>query len=319
MFLHTLSNAEVLAELDKRVYGHRDAKKILINAVNRSQMIYYYKIVKGNTDFSLKPMNVLLWGKSGSGKSMLAEAIQAIVGFPAYRFDATQFTPTGGKGRYDAEAIIKVIREMIKCCLNMPNSRFFSKEGVQHQTFIVVEEVDKLAASFDSSGKWNEQIQAGLLTLMESKDDLEGVSWIMTGAFTGMKTDENAPNSIGFAKQDVKDKQEPDWDAVITKFGLLPELVGRITNVVRLDKLSLDDYERIFWEMLYPKALDDIALFGVDKLPLTQEKIDQLLQKSFKSDQGIRFMQKELAKITMDIEFYSEQRAPHEALYGKGV
>ena len=306
------SNEEILAELDALVYGHTEAKKTLINLVRRSKLRYKQKWHWDYTDEGLVPIiNCLLIGASGTGKTHLVESLRKIMNFPFMKFDATTLQPTSAVGGVTSEGFRKRILDYANSLFEDRKHEYHSVDGICDQMIVFVDEIDKLG--LDGGSGWNKNTQSNFLSLFENKGKLSAVSYIFAGAFSGMKCLEKGggKKSIGFAEHvHVQVSEHHEFDSEIIKFGLMPELVGRVGSIIPLDVLTEDDYRNILLEVMLPKAQDTLYHLGVHEFDLANSEIDELVSKAHSSEQGVRFLTKGLAKLSRDAEFYGFQPKP---------
>lgn len=320
--LHNKTNTELYEELNKYVHGHSEAKKALINLVSRSYMRYYQRhgLNKQLDDDLVPNSHVLLVGASGTGKTYLVETLTKVCKLPLIKLNATQLTPVGNKDGDNIRQIVKLIND--KATELFEAKLAFSTDGARDRIIVYVDEIDKLAKSFESSGNWNKQIQSTLLALIEGKEPgLDSVSFIFSGAFEGMQEDTPTKHDIGFFSSTSEKDSERDWDRELVKYGLMPELVGRISRVVSLDTLTLDDYKDILRTKIIPKTQKDLRAFGVYLHP---NDIDskEIAEKAFKSGLGIRALHKSIRALVEELEFAYEiplKELTHEiAAIGEG-
>jgi len=306
--LHHKSNLELLKDFDQRVHGHTEAKKALINLVNRSKIRHHQKWIAQEPKENWAPIGkCLLIGPSGTGKTFLVETLRDMIFFPMITVDATKFNPTGADKGLKADDLAKMIRDNATALAAKNNGYCNSVQGVIDQTVIFVDEVDKLASKW-STGKWNEHVQACFLTMFEDKKDFESVSFIFAGAFSGLDlTKQSQKHSIGFnAHHTNKASGEIDIDAAIIDYGLIPEFVGRMNNIVQLDTLTLDDYRSILNNKLIPAKYRELSYAITTHIGMTDEEKDKVVNKAFKSGQGVRSLKRELDKMFFEHEFHLE-------------
>lgn len=304
------TNQAVLAELDKLVYGHKQAKIALINLVNRSKTRYHqiwHTSPPTKEEDRVSNINCLLIGESGTGKTHLVQSLAKICEFPLVIIDANQLAPTNASGGISSEQLVSRIKKAaMKKLEENPQHQYFSQEGVMDQTIVFIDEIDKLANSFDSSGSWNKHVQANFLALFENNSALKNVSFIFAGAFAKMKKfidPKSNKASIGFLSSIDKSSNDFDIESEIIKYGLIPELVGRIHNIVVLDKLEEVDYRRILHKILLPNIKKELKAFNVNNFKLTKSQTNDIITKARNSDMGVRILRKELLKLVQDIEF----------------
>lgn len=312
IMLHDRSNKKILEELNSRVYGHEEAKKSLISLVNRSKLRHFQKwgelLPKENL---INPGKCLLIGGSGTGKTHLLQTLADIVHFPLLIVDATSFNPTGATGGIKAETLKKMITAKARDFLEYNcsgDTPYFSLDGVIDQMVVFVDEFDKISTSYDGSsgGNWNRHLQTHFLTMFENHDELAGVSWIFAGAFSGMGNEQTTKKNIGFTHSEVESSEDLT-DEDIVKYGLLPEIVGRLTSICRLDKLTENDFYNILIELVVPKKVAELAYFKVRDIDLTEEQLRTIAQGATKSSQGVRYLYREIEKHFLDVEFNYEE------------
>jgi len=279
-----MSNQRTLEELNKLVYGHERAKKVLITLVQRASMRYHQKWI--NLDkHPIETMNCLLVGDSGTGKTHLIESLQSIVKFPFLRIDATTLTPTGNNDGVNSAKLRKMLID--KANLSISSSYGpHSVQGALDKMVVFVDEIDKLANSFDSSGNWNKHVQANFLTLIDDKHDFSGVSWVFAGAFSSIEKSKTE-GGMGFGSEKTTARITIS-DEEIIKSGLIPELVGRIGQVVCLDEFTKEDYTKLLNEVVLPKKYKDLDYCGITFEVLSEDEIDAMAEKTAKSGQGVR-------------------------------
>jgi ATP-dependent Clp protease ATP-binding subunit ClpX len=307
------TNREILAEFDLHVHGHQEAKKGIINLVNKSKIRYYQRYKHLDKDYHLiEPNKLLLIAPSGQGKTHMVETASRIMNFPLLRFDAMQLAPTSAASGIDVETFkAKIVSNA--CTLLGTSKAYHSEQGIIDQTVVFIDEIDKLSKPADSSGRWNIHIQENFLTMFDAKDRFAGVSFIFAGAFTGLEK-QTSSKSIGFSRSHEPVDDAADWSDEVIKFGLIPELVGRLNGIHKLDHLSKDDYRRILLNLLLPKKQDELLYYHCTDFYLSEIEINRIVDKAHKSGQGVRSLKRELNKMVQDIEFYYEDVASEQLL-----
>lgn len=312
MFLD-ISNKSLLAQLDKVVFGHTAAKKALISLVNRSKIRHYqkYMLLEDSCDL-LEPAKVLLIGETGTGKTYLVECLQKLVDFPLLKLDATHLTLTSASDGTTPEKVRGKILDLVKTYKKNKEACGYtcSFSGVLDQVVVFIDEFDKLGLGKEEGDQWNKRVQASFLSILDNYDDLAGVSFIFAGAFSGYEKYINKSNtSIGFLTSNGQDKvqNDIDFDDIVVKMGLIPEIVGRLTNIVALDKLTEPEYGNIINNFLLPKLKKDLLCFKVNNFELSKDDINDIIDKAIKTKQGVRALKRELNRIVSDIEFNHEE------------
>jgi len=287
-----MGNYEILNALNEHVHGHEKSKKALIVTINRNKKRYFQKQV------SLEPqapkLNLLLVGESGTGKTLLLESLAKIMRFPLVRVDATKLDNSTRKEEFNAAAIAKLIRE--EATKALAEGKYFSLQGAIDQTVVFVDEVDKLGISFDSTGNWNTMIQSSLLTLVDNKAEFEGVTWIMAGAFSRAREQAISSKSIGFFGQNAEEQKPISKKFDALKWGIIPELLGRIGVVSELDKLDKEAYLHILRKHILP-AIGNVTL-EIDEEAIVTEAMN--------SGMGVRHLTTLVNEALMDVEFETE-------------
>lgn len=274
----------------KSVYGHKQAKKVLNAMYSRTQERYYKKCVLGLSEYPDR-LNCLLIGPSGTGKTHLIRTFAEEKDLLLITVDATELAPSGTSKGINSEdlkkRIIATANEAVKF------GQYNSVEGALEQTFVFVDEFDKLGNSFESSGNWNTHVQSSFLTLVEDKGTLAGVSWVFAGAFSALRNQKQVvKHSIGFfaeAPQEVANSHLSERD--IIRSGIIPEMLGRIPLIVQLDDFKLDDYVNIVTELLENK-------YSV----LTNVNVNEIASIAMSSGQGVRSISRQLELALIDQE-----------------
>ncbi len=318
--INLLKPKEIKEFLDQYVIGQDAAKKVLSVAVYN----HYKRVLAGkDLDVELQKSNILLLGPTGSGKTYLAQTLAKILNVPFAIADATTLTEAGYVGEDVENILLKLIQ-----------AADYDIERAEHG-IIYIDEIDKITENVsitrDVSG---EGVQQALLKILEGTEasvppqggrkhpqqelipiDTTNILFICGGAFDGLgKIIERRLDrgSIGFNSQIIEktDKSEDElfkqvMPEDLTKFGLIPEFIGRVPVTVSLDFLDEKALERILTEPKNALIKQYKKLFELDgvELKFTDEAINTIAKKAVERKTGARGLRAILENAVMDIMY----------------
>ena len=319
---------EIKNYLDQYVIGQDDAKKILSVAVyNHYKRINALEANKNSKDATELPKNnVLLIGPTGSGKTYLAQTLAKILNVPFAIADATTVTEAGYVGD-DVENIL--VRLLAAADYDVKKA----ERGI-----IYIDEIDKIARKSENTSITRdvsgEGVQQALLKIIESTIasvppnggrkhpnqqciyiDTKNILFICGGAFVGIEkfiSKRTSNGQLGF-RGNVIDKNSKASDKLISqvvpddlrKFGLIPELIGRLPVVVTLHSLDEDAIVKIMTEPKNATTKQYKELFSYDGVALEFEKeaLRLIAKKAFELGVGARGVKSIMEKVLLDFQY----------------
>ncbi len=323
--LNLLKPTEIKTFLGEYVIGQDQAKKVLAVAVYNHFKRLIQKPDSDTDDIEVEKSNIILVGRTGTGKTLLARTIAKMLNVPFCIADATVLTESGYVGE-DVESILSRLLQAADY-----------DQAAAEKGIVFIDEVDKIARKGDNASITRdvsgEGVQQGLLKLLEGAVvnvppqggrkhpeqkmvaiDTKNILFVCGGAFDGIEKiieKKKKKQTIGYAAH--SDREEIDEENLlqyiaaqdIKSFGLIPELIGRLPVVTHLSPLDESALKRILTEPKNALVKQYTKLFKMDEIEFSMEEdvLDFIVEKAIEFNLGARGLRSICEAILLDAMF----------------